>query len=172
MTSIKTNRLLLRELNLKDAQQIAKIGNNKKIWENLTDAFPHPYTLQAAYDWINYNLKKTPPENFAIETENTLIGMIGFGKKEHTLELGYWIGEEYWGKGYATEALRAMTNYIFENYETEEISAKVFTFNPASGKVLEKCEYKKQPGITTTKKAGKTVNEITYKLKRETFKKL
>lgn len=162
MTKIKTQRLILRPLEKSDVEALQKIANNKKIWENLTDAFPHPYTIESAKQWVELNQKKEIQDNFAIKTKDELIGMIGYDKKKDIVETGYWIGEKYWGKGYATEALNAFTQYLINERKIKKIKAKVFTHNPASGRVLEKCGYKKQEETETTMKAGKEISEIVY----------
>lgn len=166
MTILKTQRLILRPLEKNDAEALQKIANNKKIWENLTDAFPHPYTIESAKQWIDINQKKEVQDNFAITIDGELIGMIGFDDKKDFLETGYWIGENHWGKGYATEALQSIVQHIFNNYETSHIKAKVFTHNPASGKVLEKCGFIKQSYTENTIKAGKPIKELVYIKKR------
>jgi len=159
---IKTERLIIRSLEAKDAKRLQEIANNKKIWENLTDTFPHPYTLENAKNWIKINQEKEKTNNFAITIKDEIIGMIGFEKQKNFYETGYWIAEQHWGKGYATESLNAITQHIFSNYETKKIRAKVFIHNPASGKVLEKCGYKKQQKIINTIKAGKPIKELIY----------
>ena len=162
MTKIQTERLIIRNLEKKDAQPLQRIANNKKIWENLTDQFPHPYTLEAAKKWIETNQKKEIQDNFAITLNNEIIGMIGFEDKKDFFEVGYWLGENSWGKGYATEVLKAITQHVFNNYKPSKIKAKVFLHNPSSGKVLEKCGYEKQKQTETTTKAGKTIKELVY----------
>jgi len=164
---IKTQRLIMRALENKDAKKLQKIANNKKIWDNLSESFPHPYTLENAKSWIKLNQEKEETNNFAITEQDEIIGMIGFEKQKSSYKIGYWLAEQHWGKGYATEALNAMTQYVFSNYKTNKIKAAVFIHNPASGKVLEKCGYKKQQKTINTKKAGKIIKEIIYIKKRQ-----
>ncbi|MCC7574052.1 GNAT family N-acetyltransferase [Candidatus Woesearchaeota archaeon] len=169
MKQIKTKRLILRPLKDSDAQKLSKIGNNKKIWLNLTDNFPHPYTLKDAQKWIKINKEKESTENFAITINKELIGMIGYEKiKEHVVSIGYWIGEPYWGKGYVTEALKEFLEHLFKNPNIIRIEAKVFSYNLASCRVLEKQGFTKEGLLRKReKKANKYVDEWIYALIKE-----
>ena len=174
MTKIKTERLILRSLKESDAETLSSLGNNKNIWANLTDSFPHPYTLEDAKNWIKINKEKEKIENFAITINDELIGMIGQEKiKDHVLTIGYWIGEPHWGKGYITEALKAFIKHLFENHEIIRIEAKVFTHNPASCRVLEKQGFTKEGLLRKReKKVESYVDEWIYSITREDFEEL
>lgn len=126
--------------------QLYPIANNPKIAANLRDAFPQPYTIHDARHWIEHNIKFTPPQNFAIEFEDHLVGSIGgeIGKEElrTNIEIGFWIAEAYWGKGIATQALMLYTEHLLERFpEIKRIYSQVFDFNTASMKVLENAGY-------------------------------
>lgn len=128
-----------------DVSALVKYANNRKIWLMLTHVFPHPYTEEDARSWLDIVKHQTIETNFAISTETELIGTIGFklfeGVHCKTAELGYWLGEPYWGKGIMTEAARAMTGYMFTNHDFVRIQAAVFESNPGSARVLEKAGY-------------------------------
>ncbi|MFP4568287.1 MAG: GNAT family N-acetyltransferase [Candidatus Woesearchaeota archaeon] len=166
MISIKTARLFMRPLEEGDAFELSNIANNKKIWENLTDAFPHPYTLDKAKDWITFNKQKSVPENFFVLDDIGAVGMVGFSIKEDYFEIGYWLAEHVWGRGYATELVFALSKYLFDNYEISKILAKVYVHNLASCRVLEKCGFVKQDKTSKTMKAGKELDEFIYVLNR------
>ncbi|UZD21321.1 GNAT family protein [Algoriphagus halophytocola] len=125
--------------------QLYPLANNPKIAMNLKDSYPQPYTIHDARYWIEHNQKFNPPQNFAIEYEGKLAGSIGSerGRDElrTNMELGFWIGEPFWGKGIATEAVKLYTKYIFEKFDIERIFAQVYDFNGQSMNVLEKAGY-------------------------------
>lgn len=115
---------------MSDAPNLVKHGNNFNVWINLTDRFPHPYTLIHAYAWLKQHVGTSPETSFALEVEGAYAGEIGFHPQpgEHRLcaEIGYWLGEEYWGIGIATEAVRAMTQYQFAKHNLVRLHAHVF----------------------------------------------
>lgn len=122
---------------------INHLANNKKIWDNVRDYFPHPYTLKNAEDWIAGVEGKKPVSHFAIEVEGRLAGGTGVILKEDvariSAEIGYWLGEEFWGKGVGTEAIRLLLEIIVKDFpEIIRVYAETFAFNKASMKVLEK----------------------------------
>jgi len=125
--------------------QLYPLANNPKIAMSLRDSFPQPYTIHDARHWIEHNQKFNPPQNFAIEFEGKLAGSVGAerGKDElrTNMELGFWVGEPFWGKGIATEAIKIYTNFIFEKFEILRIFAQIYEFNGQSMGVLEKSGY-------------------------------
>lgn len=138
--------LTLRRWRLSDAGAIVRHANNRKIWLNLRDRFPYPYTFADARAWVAMRAADAgPAANFAIEFESEPVGAIGleFLSDVHrmTAEIGYWFGESIWGRGLATIAVKAMTEYAFATFELNRIQAMVFDWNPASARVLEKAGY-------------------------------
>src|SRR5437762_12425487 len=136
-------KVVLREWKKSDAAALAKIANNKKIWDNVRDRLPYPYTKKDAKEWLALIKKqKQPVTTFCVEADGNLAGSIGFTIKEDVYrknaEIGYFIGEEYWGKGIATEAIRQMVDYIQKKIDVIRIYAEVFDYNKPSMKVLEK----------------------------------
>lgn len=131
---------------IEDAPSIAKYANNRKIWMNLRDAFPHPYGLQDAESFIMRAIKEHPKTFFAIATPEEAIGGIGIviGKDVHrfTAELGYWLAESYWGRGITTSAVKTVTEYAIQDLGLHRIYAEPYCNNPASVKVLKKAGYK------------------------------
>ena len=138
----------LRPLVSQDKMVIAKLANNKKIWDNLRDAIPFPYTEADATNFIAFAKTKNPLEIFGITVNRDLCGIIEISTQndvyQKTGEIGYWIGEPYWGKGIGTEAIHLMTAYGFDVLQLERIQAGVFAFNPISMHVLEKNGYVKE----------------------------
>ena len=134
--------VLLRPWKKEDASQLAFIANNKNIWNNLRDRLPHPYTEMDAIQWITHCMKEKPPVNFAVLYNDAVTGSIGLVLKDDVykknIEIGYFIGETYWGMGVATEAVKLLLNYIRQNFNVVRIYAEVFEGNTASMCVLQK----------------------------------
>jgi len=132
----------IREFFENDSFLLAKFCNNIKIWNNVRDYFPHPYTQKDAEEYISFCQKQKPTQNFAITVNGNLAGSIGIiiqsDVYSHSAELGFWIAEKYWGKGVATKAVELVISYAFNDLKLERIFASVFDFNKASQKVLEK----------------------------------
>ncbi len=138
--------LILRPWRLSDAGAIVRHANNRKIWLNLRDRFPHPYTEADAHAWLGMcAVEQGDPRNFAIEFQGEAIGGVGleFLSDVHrmTAEIGYWLGEPLWGRGFATLAVTAVTQYAFATFDLRRVQATVFEWNPASARVLEKAGY-------------------------------
>lgn len=138
--------LTLRPWRFSDADALVRHANNRKIWLNLRDRFPHPYTEANARAWLALRAAdKGDLHNFAIEFQGEAIGGIGFelfsDVYRMTAEVGYWMGESMWGRGFATLALKAVTDYAFATFELRRLQAMVFQWNPASAHVLEKAGY-------------------------------
>jgi [ribosomal protein S5]-alanine N-acetyltransferase len=136
------SQVILRQWKREDAQQLALIANNRNIWNNVRDRLPSPYTVMDALQWINHCLSEKPHLNFAIECEHKVVGSIGCVLKDDVyrknVEIGYFIGEPYWGNGIATAAVKEMLVYIQKQFNVIRIYAEVFEHNKASMEVLRK----------------------------------
>lgn len=136
----------IRPFRWTDKDSLARHANNWNIWINLRDGFPHPYTLEDADDWLNLVVDSNPTTQFTIEVEGQAAGGIGFILQSdvHRIqaEIGYWLGEEFWGRGIATAALKTVTEYAFGNFDLLRLYADVFPSNTASARVLEKAGYR------------------------------
>lgn len=143
MTMSKTTKL--RNWQIEDATQLANIANNKKIWDNLRDMFPHPYSLDDAQAFINMNLSNNTC--LAIEYNGKVAGSITYRPQEDvervSAEVGYFIGEDFWGKGILVEALKLLTEKVFSETDILRLFAIPYGFNEASMKVLQKAGYRK-----------------------------
>lgn len=133
----------LRQWQAGDEKSLAENANNHKIWKNLKDVFPHPYTLTDAYEWIK--IAADVQANFAIEVKGKAVGGIGILLKndiyKKNAEIGYWLGEAYWGQGIISAAINEVTDYTFKNFDIFRIYAGVFEYNLASMRVLEKAGF-------------------------------
>src|SRR5881409_3075634 len=111
-------RCTIRPWRMDDAESLAKHANNRKVWLALRDLFPHPYTTDDAHDFLRKTITAQPTTNFCIEVDGAAAGAIGIRLGEdvhrHTATLGYWLGEEFWGRGIMTEAVAALTDLCFE----------------------------------------------------------
>lgn len=142
---IETENLLLRQFLQNDAADVQRLAGNKEI-ASTTLNIPHPYEDGMSENWINTHQKLFEEKievifALAHRRENFLIGAIGLSdiSKEHnTASMGYWIGKEFWGNGYCSEAARAMLGYGFEQMNLGKIYAHHLSRNPASGRVMQK----------------------------------
>jgi RimJ/RimL family protein N-acetyltransferase len=129
-----------------DAVSLAHLADNRNIWLNLKDRFPHPYARTDAEAWIAHcEAEIGSPTQFAIDLDGVAIGGIGLEPMSDvhrlTAEVGYWVGEPYWGSGVASTAIIEMTRYAFAEFPFGRLQAMVFEWNPASRRVLEKAGY-------------------------------
>ncbi len=134
----------IREWNLNDAKSLAKILSNQNILNNLRDGLPYPYTEKDATDYITAMLEADKNDTFAyaIDVEGEVVGSIGVFRQSNihsqTAELGYYLDEEYWGKGIMTDAVNQICKKIFDETNILRIFAEPFSYNAGSRKVLEK----------------------------------
>jgi RimJ/RimL family protein N-acetyltransferase len=166
---IKTDKFTLREWNSSDYESLAENANNINVWNRVRDFFPHPYTIDDAKAYIDMIMQSPRPENFAIEVEGKAVGGIGIvpGSDVERLsaEIGYWLGEKYWGKGIMTEVVKIISQYVFNNTDFIRLFAPVFAFNEGSAKVLEKAGYTKIGVLHKAAiKNGKIIDMYYYEL--------
>lgn len=144
---MKQEDYALRRWKLTDTRRLAEHANNIKIWNNVRDYFPHPYTERNAEVFIKTTLQDKIPCDFAIVVNEEAVGGIGFvkGKDVECLnaEIGYWLGEKYWGKGIMSRALKDVIDYIFTTTDIIRLFTCVFEYNHSSMNVLEKVGFKK-----------------------------
>ena len=135
----------VRSYKTADAEPLARHANNRKIWLNLRDAFPHPYTAKDAREFIRSARQRTPESTFAIAVGGEAVGSVGFvlrlDVERVSAEIGYWLAEPCWGRGIATEVLTAVTEYAIATHALTRVYALPFAWNAASCRVLEKAGY-------------------------------
>jgi [ribosomal protein S5]-alanine N-acetyltransferase len=169
---IQLDRCTLRRWQAGDEASLAEHANNYKIWLNVRDYFPHPYTPADARNWIAYASNQRPLTNFAIVIDSLAVGGIGVVLKEdiyrRSAEIGYWLGEPYWNRGIMSEAVPAVTGYAFSHFDICRIYAGIFDYNEASQKVLAKAGYSYEARLKKSlTKNNQTYDEIIYALIRE-----
>lgn len=166
MNTIKTKLFTLRPFKDADVESLVGNINNEKIYRPTLN-IPYPYTEKDAKDWIEKNKqfsKENPVKavNFAIDIDGDVAGGIGITKIENREgELGYWLGEDYWGKGIMSEAVTEVVRYGFETLSLNRIYADVFTFNKASAKVLTKNGFEFERD-EIARKDGKEIKEHRF----------
>ena len=139
---------------------------------NLRDRFPYPYTDRDARNWLDCIVGHQPETNFAISVAGEAVGGIGFilqpDVARRSVEIGYWLGEKFWGRGIATEAVVAVTDHAFANHDLCRVYAHVFEWNRASARVLEKAGYELEGRMRkSVTKDGQTIDQLMYAVVRE-----
>jgi RimJ/RimL family protein N-acetyltransferase len=157
----------IRPWRLDDAESLARHANNRKVWLGLRDIFPHPYTLQDAHEFLQRTTSEEPETNFCVEVQGFAAGGIGIrrGQDVHrqTAGLGYWLGEEFWGRGIMSEAVAAFMDFCFDNISLRRIYAEVYANNPASARVLEKAGFVFEGRLKNNViKDGKLLDSLLY----------
>ena len=159
----------IRKWKLTDASDLALALSNKHIQDNLRDGLPYPYTEKDGMDYISTMLSANENDTFAfaIIVDNKAIGSIGVFRQENihrrTAELGYYIAEEYWGKGIMTEAVKQICDYVFKNSDIIRIYAEPFSYNRASCRVLEKAGFQYEGTLRSNAvKGGKVIDMKMY----------
>ena len=155
-----------------DVEAIVRHANNRNVWINLRDRFPYPYTASDARRWLESVVGFQPETNFAIAVGDEAVGGIGFSIQydvaRRSAEIGYWLGEEVWGRGIATDALLAVTDYAFANFDLCRLYANVFAWNPASARVLGKAGYSFEGRLKrSVTKDGQTIDQLMYAIIRD-----
>ncbi|MFW0717251.1 GNAT family N-acetyltransferase [Pedobacter sp. N23S346] len=138
-------QLILRPYQASDLENLVKHANNIKISKFLTNKFPFPYEKKDGEAFIQLALSHTPLQIKAIVVDNEVIGSIGVHQLadiySKSAEIGYWIAEDFWGKGIVVRAVKEMLKYGFETFDIERIFARTSHVNLASQQVLKKAGF-------------------------------
>ena len=169
---IELKRSVIRDWRLDDGPSLVLNGNNRKVWRNLYDVFPHPYTLEDAGRWLALAATADPRTHLAIDVDEAAVGGIGVtigdGQFRHTGSVGFWLGEPYWGRGIMSEALPAITADAFTRLGLTRVSATVFEWNPASMRVFEKAGYRREGVLRgSIAKDGQIVDQVVFAMLRD-----
>ena len=164
----------IRKWELSDARDLSIALSNKKIQDNLRDGLPYPYTEEDGAAFISAMLSEDENDTFAfaITVDDKVIGSIGVFRQRNihrqTAELGYYIAEEYWGKGIMTEAVKQICEYVFNKSDIIRIFAEPFAYNAASCRVLEKAGFQYEGTLRNNAvKNGKVIDMKMYSLLKE-----
>jgi RimJ/RimL family protein N-acetyltransferase len=164
---IVLTRCTVRSWRRGDEASLVRHANNRSIWVNLRDRFPHPYTSDDAARWMTWALVERPETNFAIAVNDAAVGGIGYEIQPDvhrvSAEIGFWLGESLWGRGIMTEALRAVTEHAMRTHNLARLYASVFEWNPASMRVLEKAGYVREAVLRRSAlKDGRVIDQVLY----------
>lgn len=168
---LKLSHSTIRNWRRGDEESVVRHANNHKIWRNLRDLFPYPYTRADANWWIEKETSRASSTNYAIDVGGQAVGAIGLILYDdvfrRSAEIGYWLGEEYWGRGIVTEAVQALTDYAFSNFDLRRVYAGVFEWNAGSMRVLEKAGYQFEARLRKhVTKDGETIDQLIYAIVR------
>jgi RimJ/RimL family protein N-acetyltransferase len=164
---IQCGSCVLRPFTLDDADALAVNANDRDIWLNLRDRFPHPYSLENARTFLTAYTSNPSPTGLGIVVDGEAAGMIGLDPghdvERVSAEVGYWLGRKFWGRGVMTDALRAFTSHAFRQHEFTRIFALPFSRNTASRRVLEKAGYLLEGVLhNSAMKDGKLLDQHLY----------
>ena len=150
-----------------DLTSLVRHANNRKIWLNLRDRFPHPYTARDGREFLHLALTQRPEMLFAIDVGGEVVGGIGFQMlpdvERVSAEIGYWLGEPFWGRGIVTDAVTGVTRYAIETHGFTRVFAMPFASNQASCRVLEKAGYILEGRLHRSAiKDGQIIDQMQY----------
>ena len=142
---LRGTRCVLRSLRDEDARSLAAAANDREIWRQLRDVFPHPYSEQDASSFIAHVAQSSASRTLGIVVDDESVGVIGIEPQRDVNrcsgELGYWLARRHWGRGIVTEAIELITRWTLEDSDLERIFALPFSDNTGSRRALEKAGY-------------------------------
>lgn len=162
----------LRAWRRDDVAALAEEANSRAVWRNMIHTFPHPYTLEDAEQWVARCIDQDPQQDLVIASDDRLIGVCGIqlgeGVSTFTGSVGYWLGERHWGRGIASAAFAAFLGYVWDTFPVRRLQAEVFSWNPASARVLEKNGFTLEgTRRRAIHKDGELIDEWFYSLLRD-----
>ena len=173
-TEIQLTRSRLRPWRLSDRASLVRYANDRDVWRNLRDRFPHPYTERDADEWLAHGAAEpASPGIYAIEVDGVAAGTIalepGSDVERWCWEIGYWLGQPFWGRGIVTEAVIAVTAAAFREPDVIRLHAPVFSWNRRSMRVLEKSGYHREAVLERGGiKDGTVIDRVVYARTRDT----
>ena len=150
-----------------DLPSLVRYADNRNIWINLRDRFPHPYTSRDGRDFLRTMATQQPESQFAVAVAGQAVGGIGFmvmpDVERVSAEIGYWLAEPFWGRGIASEAVSAVTRYAIETHGLTRVFALPFASNRGSCRVLEKAGYVLEGHLRRSAiKDGRIIDQMQY----------
>ena len=164
---IDCGKCLVRPWREGDRTALLRYANNRNVWRNLKDRFPHPYTEADADAWLALNRRSPDRTGWAIEVDAEAVGGIGLvpGADVHAKQahIGYWLGEPFWGRGIMTAVVQTVAAHALTRLGFVRLEAPVYAWNPASMRVLEKCGFTRE-GILrgSVFKDGQLIDSVLY----------
>ena len=167
---------ILRRWAGEDASALVKYASNKKIAANLRDGFPYPYTMNDAWAFLQAMISADEAKSFcrAIDIGGESVGSIGIFFKDNvyrkSAEIGYWLGEPFWGNGITTAAIRLMCGEAFERRDIVRIYAEPYAHNAASRRALTKAGFELEGVLRrSVYKNGSIFDSCIYALLKDNF---
>ena len=150
-----------------DASSLARHGNNRRVWQNLRDRFPHPFTEAEGAAYIARVLASDDETSFAIDVGGSAVGGIslhpGADIERVGAEIGYWVGEDFWNRGVATAAIELLAEHAFSARGLVRLFAVPFATNPASCRALEKAGFQREGLMRQSAiKEGRVLDQYLY----------
>jgi RimJ/RimL family protein N-acetyltransferase len=146
LTHFQLKTCQLRPWREGDEEALSRHASNRHIWNWVRDFFPYPYTIRDASSWVRSNRATQLPNNLAIEVNGQAVGNIGYTVRDDiyrfNAEVGYWLSEQYWGRGITSEVMPVMVDYIFRNTQVNRLYACVLEGNIGSMRVLERAHFR------------------------------
>jgi RimJ/RimL family protein N-acetyltransferase len=170
---LSTERLVMRAPRESDIPALVQIADNLHVAQMLA-RMPHPYGEAEARAFIAMSGQRQPGASYALTLAGTgtFIGCAGLNVKDRGLELGYWIGEPYWKRGYATEAAHALVDLAFRSTGIQVLHVSVRVINPASRRVIHKCGFQYAGQCMLNSIVAGQVPVERYRLDRRTWTSL
>jgi len=164
---LEGTRCIVRQWRMQDADALVRHADNINVARQLRDRFPHPYTRANASMFLKAATSAAEPSNLAIEVEGEAAGAIGYvpgiDVERYSAEIGYWLGESYWGRGIVTEALLLMSEHVFTTVNLLRLFALPFADNAASARVLEKAGFVREAILRSSSvKYGQPRDQALY----------
>jgi RimJ/RimL family protein N-acetyltransferase len=164
---------VVREWSPSDKDALVRFANNRNVWRNLTDKFPHPYTAADADWWLTFVAQMAEPTHWAVEVDCLCVGGIGFTRGDGIFvksgRFGYWLGEPYWGRGIMSVAVKSVSCHVMSNFGLARLEAPVFAWNPTSMRILEKSGFVREGVLRASAfKDGRLIDSVLYALVDET----
>jgi RimJ/RimL family protein N-acetyltransferase len=157
----------LRPFRPADAPALARHANHRELWLGVSDRIPHPYAESDAEAFMARVVPEAPVTAFAIEVDGEAVGCAGLRLGQDvervSAEIGYWVGPALWGRGIATDAVRALTGHGFTALGVRRVFGKAFTRNARSVRVLEKAGYVREGTMPRSAiKDGVLLDQVLY----------
>ncbi|MDZ4168247.1 MAG: GNAT family protein [Coriobacteriia bacterium] len=169
MLRLECSQCVVRDWSPSDKDALISAADNRSIWRNMTDMFPHPYGEPEADAWFALLAGMREPTHWAIEVGGQAVGGIGLelgeGVSVRTAGIGYWLAEPLWGRGITTAAVHQVAPYAMQRFDRCRLEASVFAWNPGSMRVLEKCGFSRE-GVARASifKDGEIIDRVVYAL--------
>ena len=156
---------VLRAWREADAEALARHANNPAVWRNMSEGFPHPYTLDVARHWVRQGHIDIGGDHWAVALGDEAVGGCGISPRSGgfrcNAEIGYWLAQPHWGRGIGTRVARVLTERAFADPEITRVFAPVHAYNPASVRVLEHCGFVREGVMRLSAlKAGTVIDRI------------